>query len=272
MKKKFLVATVISISLLLLLSQHVSMTRARSQAKLELRLSSPRSIIKVGEVAFFNVEAVNIGEQKLSFSDTFNEGSGYLHVLVSQDGKSFRQYDHSAWGLDDTFRKNIDLEPGEKIIRTLSLLWNKRPNSPSSIADDVIKRASEGKILTDYAFPEPGDYYVKVAYSVNLTTHEKPVLLESKPIKMTIEEPIGENLVVWNKIKDNGDFAYFIQEGNIRIPSYKSEEREKFLQEVNQILVDHPSSFYTLSLRQSLEKFRASEARIQEIRNKQKPH
>ena len=94
-------------------------------------------------------------------------------------------------------------------------------------------------------------------------------------MKITITEPNGENLDVWNKIKDNGDIGYFLQEGDlIRGRYYTAEERAKFQQEVQQIISEHPNSFYAQSLRQSLDKFRASEAERQEYMKKlykQKP-
>ena len=109
-------------------------------------------------------------------------------------------------------------------------------------------------------------YYLKVWASI--IKNEESTTIESEPIKITIEEPADEDLEVWNKIKNNGDFAYFIQEGDIRIPVYKMEERAKFQQEVEQILIDYPNSFYATSLRQSLDKFKANEAKRQELLQK----
>jgi hypothetical protein len=94
--------------------------------------------------------------------------------------------------------------------------------------------------------------------------------VESEPIKIVINEPVGEDLEVWNKIKDNGNFAYFIQEDEIRIPSFKPDEREKFSKEFEQIINQYPNSLYTQSFRLSLDRFQAAEAKRQESMQKLK--
>jgi len=62
-----------------------------------------------------------------------------------------------------------------------------------------------------------------------------PKFVDSEPIAITVEEPIGEDLEVWNRIKNDGKFAFFIQ--------------------VEDILQKYPRSIYAAPLRRSLEKF-----------------
>ena len=271
MKYRFLTITLICISLSLVLLQIVGSGEASNSTKLELELVPSNSSFKVGEVVYFDVKLTNNGNQDVSFLNAVSEKAGYLHILVSRNGNNFQEYRGAGWGFDDTYYGNFNLKPMESIEHSLSVLGNQKPNSPNSITADVIKRASEGKILTDYAFPEAGIYYVKATYSVRTTIQAKSILIESEPIQITITEPIGEDLEVWNKIKDDGNFAYFIQEGDIHIPSYKTDEREKFLDKVEQIINQYPNSFYAESLRQSLTKFRADEAERQEFLQKLKP-
>jgi len=94
--------------------------------------------------------------------------------------------------------------------------------------------------------------------------------LESEPIRVIVNEPEGENLEVWNKIGDNENFAYFMQNNETLISNDKPEERAKFQAELNDVLQNYPNSFYAQSLRQSLDKFNANEAKRQELREKVK--
>ena len=110
------------------------------------------------------------------------------------------------------------------------------------------------------------ELHVQSKYSLLKQENGKVVKseLESDPITLLIQEPVGEDLEVWNRIKNSGEIAYFIQEGDIAIPGYKKEEREKLRLEIEQIINDYPDSFYAESLRQSMAKFQANEAKRQE--------
>jgi hypothetical protein len=271
MNTKFLIF-VIGFSVVLTFGQIARMQGVEEQSLLELKLTAPKQHFLIGEVTKLNFEVINKTDDPVTLMNTLSPKSGYLNVAISKGGyDNFNQYSGAGWGKSDAFNGNIRIEPKESITNSAYVFWNSKPNISESIAPEVIKRATEGKILTSYAFPEAGDYYVKATYVIYLVSRSTPVLLESEPIKLTIEAPVGEDLEVWNKIKDDGDFAYFIQEGDIRIPSHKPEEREKFLNKVEEIITLFPNSFYAESLRQSLAKFRADEAKRQESIQKLKP-
>jgi hypothetical protein len=274
MKNKIwtLVAIIIGFSIILLTIRTVRSVAANDSANLEMSVIVQKQTFKIGEVINLNVQLNNKGREKVSLLNTFNVGAGYLHIYISKQQNQFGKYSNPKWGIDDTFRGNIVLNPNESANEAISICWNNKPVTSDSLSPAINKKMMEGKILTDYAFSEPGIYYVKATYLINLMSQLKPILIESESIKITIEEPKGEDLEVWNKIKDNGNFAYFIQEGDMLIPSYKPEERAKFQAEVEQILTDYPNSFYAASLSQSLAKFKASEAKRCELMEKMKPN
>jgi len=82
-----------------------------------------------------------------------------------------------------------------------------------------------------------------------------PKFVDSEPIAITVEEPIGEDLEVWNRIKNDGKFAFFIQEGGIQAQVYERDLRDAFQKQVEDILQKYPRSIYAAPLRRSLEKF-----------------
>jgi len=268
MKYKFLTIATICFSLIYLLLQIACTQSARSQTKLELTITASKPSYMVGELNSFNFEISNKSNENVSFANALGTGTGYLKVFISKGDNNFKRYVGPRWGQDDAGYGVLTLKPNESVKNTVTIFWNGKPVISNSSPPDVIKRATEGKILTDYAFPEAETYYVKASYSIFFTKQANPVLIESEPIKVIIEKPIGEDLEVWNKIKGNGDFAYFLQEGDFKIPNYKTDEWERFRLKIEQILNQYPNSFYADSLGQSLEKFRTIEAEKKEFLEK----
>lgn len=217
-----------------------------SASELTLKVSSPKNIYKLGEPLIFSFELSNNSNEAITLLDVFGTETGFLHIKVSQGSSEFLGANDPNWGRLDTSGKTY-IKPTENVRSEGNILWNWSSQETSV-----------------FRFDKPGVYYFKAYYTAMIEGENSKIKLESEPIQITIEEPVGEDLKAWNKIKANGDFAYFIQKGNVRIPSYKPEERAKFLREVEQILADYPNSFYTESLQQSLDKFRANEAKIQE--------
>ncbi len=226
--------------------------------QLELSVIPSKSDYMLGEVVNLSLKLSNKSKENISIIGNLTTEDGYLNIYVSKDGNNFRKYIHSKWGTVNAKRQPVNLSPNESVTNSATILWNSKRET-EGLNIDVAKKATEGRILTHYAFPESGTFFVKASYYIYSTSHQGAILIESEPVKITIEEPAGEDLEVWNKIKNNGDFAYFIQEDEIRIPSYKPEERAEFEQKVEQIINQHPNSFYAESLRQSLDKFKARE-------------
>jgi len=179
--------------------------------------------------------------------------AGYFQVWIAPERKSFDRYKNTSWGLLES--GGVTIAPGAAYTDSATIMWNAKPQ---------ILRPNEGLILTDYAFPATGGYKVKAVVSLPGTENK----LESPPIQIVIDEPIGDDLKVWNLIKDNGEIAYFIQNGGVL--TSKDDEREKLVKQIEQIVADYPGSILVGQLNQSLEKFRANEIRRKEILEKAK--
>lgn len=274
MKYRLLTIASVCFSLTFLLLQASCTRTANSQTKLEFKITASKSVYLAGELNKFTFEITNKSNENVSFANSLRTGAGYLKVFISKENGNFNRYIGPRWGKDDASYRIITLKPNEKVKNEASIFWNVKPIISNSSPPDVIKRATDGNILTDYAFPEAGIYHMKASYLIFFTKQKNPVLIESEPIQINIEEPIGDDLEVWNKIKDNGDFAYFIQEGDFRIPIYKTDERAKFQKEIEQIINQYPNSFYAQSLKQSLDKFNLNEEKrktdLQELQKAKK--
>ncbi len=204
----------------------------------------------LGESVLINFEVINRGNTAVQIPKLWAENA----VYISPDGKNYRKTSRGKWELMLVNIPKITLEPEQSYTyEDIRIVSGGQKSDYSHLNPKAAKKQSEinDKIDTEYAFPKAGKYYIKGVFGT----------IESEPIQITIEEPQGEDLEVWNKIKDDGNFAYFIQEGEVLIPNYKPKERAEFKRKVEDIINQYPNSFYVQSLNQSLDKFKANEAK-----------
>lgn len=235
------------------------------QPKMTLNISPLKTSYVLGEVVSLDIKVTNIGD-----SDVFLRGwtaqSGLIKFLVSREDQEFKQYDHSAWIRD---HKSKAIKPGETRESKATLLWNFSPARRF-----VNPAAFDYYIMSDLAFPEPGVYFIKAVLVISASVPgQNRAEVESTPVQIVINEPVGEDKKVWNQIKENTELAYFIQQGEPRSP--KPEEQEKLVKEVEQIIADNPNSNLANQMREGLEKHRENEAKIKEfmenLKRRQKP-
>lgn len=237
----------------------LAQTKIESTNNLTVEVQQLKSSYILGEIVSLNIEIKNQSEFDIYLFGTDVE-SGYLQILISQDGNTFKKYSNGTY----KDKKGKVIKPSEVIKSTATVLSNAVPGT-SGLSDIAVAHFTDKQLMTIYAFPKSGDYYLKVFLGIPSKDGNRE--FESKPIKITITEPVGEDLQIWNLIKDRGDFAYFIQNG--KLVDFKSpEKQEKFLQEVEAILNKYPDSFYASALRQSLDKFKANEAKLIEFQEK----
>jgi hypothetical protein len=221
------------------------------QPNLDVKITPSKLSYIQGEVIVLDVEVTNNGS-----SDIFVKGadvrSGYLNTFIASDDQKFKQY--TPGGVRGK-TSGFYIKPGQTIKSQATVLWNKKPR-PQELgavyAKDLIK--------TDYAFPEPSVYLIKASL---LIPGETRIVIESVPIQIVVNEPVGNDLKVWNLIKNKPEIGYFLQQDEFR--TYKDDEKEKLLKEVKQIAEEYPHGILSNQLGQSLEKFRESEKRRKEF-------
>lgn len=251
----------------LAISVHKGYVRASNEV--DLAATPSLSVLRLGELLTLDIKLTNNTQKPKYF------WKPYVKIAFKESG-DFKLYAPAGPAISlDGINMPSKLDPQATMGTPRTILWNSKP-SVGHLNPDAAKPELEGRILSDYAFPETGTYFVKVYVMIfdDESGSGTGKMVESDPIKITITAPKGEDLEVWNKIKDNGEFAYFMQEGDITRGYKKPENRTKFQQELQDILNKYPNSFYSQSLRQSLDKFRVGEAKRQEIRDKllkQKP-
>ncbi|MGI8788055.1 MAG: hypothetical protein ACR2HG_09875 [Pyrinomonadaceae bacterium] len=265
MKNKIMISSLGVLIAVALIGIWVSGVNAIKQSEnsptLTLKVSSEKQIYIPGEVAKLNFELVNDGNEPVKLPFRPDISTGYLSVWIAFSGQRFNRYNNTSWGKMEY--NGPTLQPGQSFKSQADILYNSKPDI-SRLNVDTIKDSPEGAILSDYAFPEAGVYLVKAVLSFS----DIKLKVESEPIQIVVNKPIGEDLKVWNQIKDNGDIAYFMQKGATR--TYQDAKAEKLLKEIEQITQQSPNSFLAGQMKQKLEKFRTDEETRKEMLEKAK--
>ena len=229
-------------------STGLNQVSSSSPDALTLTLYASKKSYRLGEKIDLSFSLTNRENKDLLLKDVLGTGTGFLDLECTNNGRDFFGCSDPSWGTLDFNDPSTPLAAGETIFTSTSILWDWK-------VQDV----------PTYIFLKAGVYNVNARYTAHLLDEKGKVVpydLRSDPIQIEILEPRGEDLEVWNKIKDDGNFAYLLQRDHIRIPFYKKEERAKFKQKVEEIIKAHPNSSYTESLNQSLMKSNAAEEKL----------
>lgn len=245
------ILTVVSFSLLIFTVFTKNAASSNPNQDLEIKVNSPKSSYILGEMVHLDFTIKNN-----SSVDIRNRGmdlrSGYLKVLIASEDGKFKEYNlsRSTCGIG-IFKAGAERQFGEDI------LWNY-----IGFEEDQTRRFEENQIQTQYAFPTSGIYNIKAV--LKIPSIDNPMKFESESIQIAIEEPSGDDLEFWNKIKDRGDIAYFMQEGEPR--SADETKINELLNDIEQLINQQPNSRYVQALKKSQEKFRGIQERIKKQR------
>ncbi len=222
----------------------LSNLQSREPEFLKIKILPLKSEYLLGEPVTLSVEILNSSNDKIKVPINILSSSD---VQISEDDITYYNY-YGRNGIQLEVIPEIDLLPSQSIQHQFNILWNSKPEV-GHLNSEVAERVSKGRILTDFAFTKPGLYFVRIL--VNSIKHNKNQIV-SEPVKIMIKMPQEQDLLVWNKIKDNGNMAYLLQEGDFLIPRYRTEERKKLIEQVEDLIETYPSSFYASRLSQKL--------------------
>lgn len=241
----------ILMALLLSSAQIADSYKLEQQNDLVLKVNVPKQNYIKGEMISLEVEVVNTSSSDISLKGASIE-SGYVKIFVSPSSLEFKQ---NITGGVRKKTKGIVISGGETIKSQATILWNFVPDI-KNLSDGAVKAYSENQLMTNYAFPNAGIYFVK---AVLIIPGEIMTKIESEPVQIIVREPVGNDLEVWNLVKNNSEIAYFIQYDEIQ--TFKMEKQEKVLEEIEQIITKYPTSFLGSQMKQSLIQFRANETK-----------
>ena len=127
------------------------------------------------------------------------------------------------------------------------ILWNNNPDV-SNLNPDAAKPFTDGKILTDYAMPEVGNYFVK--FCAMIEVNGQMTVFESEPVKIVVALPKDADIGVWKKIEESGEIGYFIQKSDFpRARYYGPEEQNELISKIQKLIEENPTGVYAKTLR-----------------------
>ena len=260
-----------SFVVLILFATLSSMPQSRvandSEASAELRISSAKSEYLLGEPVSLERRLIKIGDyDRVEFPDDDRQGA--LIVFIAKGDGEFKQYQTVEGSL---VYKEYPVGPGQSKA-FYPILFNRKPRT-EGLSDYGRRESEKGMILTDYAFPEPGEYRIKAVrlYFVRRgeDRYATSARAESNVISIRIREPEGEDLSVWGTMRDDPRIGFFMTEGVVpyRFPSIE----DTFLAEIDRIVTDHPDSYLAGLLKVKAQENRARQERyrLEEERRRQ---
>jgi hypothetical protein len=179
---------------------------------LSLQVKSDKQSYLPGEMLTLDFRILNNSSVPVTLPRSVDVRTGYLRVFIAEESGQYDQYIGPRWGMSDVMRrKEVLLAPGESYETSATVLHNKTVET-AHLSVTAAAEVAKGRIRTEYVLPKPGMYSIKAALYDDAMMNR----IESEPISVLIEEPQGVDLEVWNKIKDDGDFALFMQTGEIK--------------------------------------------------------
>ena len=268
-QKRTILTTLIGVCIVCIIAFSYGQKSTASE-NIVLRISTPKGYYKLGELIPVSVKITNESSDAVYIPSNSLDEVGIKIATNENTGYKYYVGQGQNYVLDGIY-PDIKINPTETISKQKTILWNHKPEV-SHLNADAAKPLLKGKILNDYAFSKQGIYFLK-AFIMSLKDGRR-VEVESEPIQVKIDEPIGEDLAVWNDIKVNGNIGYLIQYGDLPMSIRKTEERVNLQNEVQRIIENHQNSFYSEVLRQSLATFRANEEKRKALKEKysQKPN
>jgi hypothetical protein len=247
------------------------------ETDLSLKGYTNKEAFILGEPVAVRFEFSNNGNTPLAVHQLGVE-NGILKIFVAREGNEFKRYWGYGWG--QKMGRMRSLAPGESHSYKEAKILYQGKISTDGLSKKAIQEKLDGNVTTEYAFPEPGVYFIKAvsSYADKIPSFGKDSAvkiksIESEPIKVVIKEPAGEDLEIWNQIKGNGEIALLMQDNVFN--TSKPMEKEALTDKVEQIIERHPNSIYSGYFRLNLEKFKAVEAKRNELfkysRNGQQP-
>ena len=197
----------------------------------------------------FEIENVSNAPVKVGLGGV---DSGGLKIYIAHGNGAFNEYFGRGWGRRRGGAATLD--PGKSVsLGSPTILWNGKPNV-SHLNEDAARQVLAGKIVTEYAFQEPGIYFLK-----GRTYIGPEGSIESEPARIEILEPTGEDLEVWKQIKGNHDIAILMQNAEVDVEDIYA--KRQLIETVERIIANHSTSVYAEYLRTKLEEFKVREAR-----------
>jgi hypothetical protein len=194
-----------------------------------VRLVAPRTDYLVGEPVLLDVVVRNISDSKLAAYNVGYDGYEHITEIFISKREKFNKF---------LFNEFTCLEPS---VYTLG------PGESSNNPVRLLFGRAGRKRPAGLAFAEPGTFTVKVVYPLLLVGDQRVYRIESNPVQVTINAPVGADNEVWRRIRSPEVFD-FLQFDD-------GPEQERAVVKIVEALRASPGSRYKASFEPALRRF-----------------
>lgn len=173
-----------------------------------------------------------------------SEKTGNVQLAIAEDGSraAFRSYNGPEWGTKDVRRPPVRLKKNGSLRLNLHVLSSGAPRAA---------KADSNEIKTPFAFGAAGRFVVRVRYDDRSSCPDQPV---EATLAIQVAAPVGEELVVWDRIKSCAACAVLLHTAELDPNDRASQEAVTLFR---QIVAQHPRTRYAKSMRAVLTKIDA---------------
>ena len=231
---------------------------AQAEGKaIQISLTTDKDNHALGELIGLKFDVKNMSGESLEVKQP-SVRTGNLRLFISSDGRRYVEYVGPNWGSLDSKRQQMQLGAGESFEDKATLLYNRRiptAHLTPMYADKIRKE----RVDTEFAFLEAGHYWLKATYTNGKDT------FRSDAIEIDVTLPVGSDAVVWEQIKTDGAFAYFLHTGEVKyMPG--SEESQVFVEKLRSITADYPNTNFSERLSEGLVKYNRNLEYVQRLK------
>ena len=161
-----------------------------SNANLVLTIQLDKESYILGEKINLQFELKDKKNKIIALNALPTVENGYLRVWIASSNRSFKEYKGARWGFDEGGKP----QKGTSFKSQANILWNGKV--PDSWKNESFGR---NRIETDYAFVEAGVYFIKataIIFDEDAKSDDDKIVIESEPIQIIVNEPIGDDLEV----------------------------------------------------------------------------
>lgn len=233
-------------------------TNAKSESgTIEMSLITEKKMYSLGEVISCTFGIVNASSEPQAIAIP-SIGAGDLKLYLSRDGLNYVKYVGPDWGTLNPGRQQIKLGVGERFEAEGTVLYNRRLPT-AHLAPMYAEKVRKERVDTDFAMPEAGHYWLKAAYTNGKAT------FESDAVEIDVTMPVGSDAVVWEQIRTDGAFAYFLQTGQVKyIPG--TLDALAFIEKLRGITTDYPDTNFGERLNEGMVKYTRELENLQKLR------
>jgi hypothetical protein len=204
------------------------------------QVSARRPAVVLGEPVDLTLVLKNTGASAIELhAPSEKTGTVRLAIAADADAATFLSYNGPEWGTKDARRPPVRLKKKGSLRLNLRVLSNGVPHAG---------KPNPNEISTPFAFGTAGRFVARVRYEDRSSCPDAPV---EATVKIQVAAPAGEELVVWDRIKNCAACAVLLHTAELDPNDRASQEAVGLFR---QIVAQHPRTRYAKSIRTVLAK------------------